>query len=161
MLWREEEKGRQIWGFDCFQGLPEPTAEDHTRRNAQKGQYRTDMDGVHALLMEAHLDDLCMHSKLTLVKGFLDECLLKYAGQGTALLHVDADLHQSYRDALNMLYDEVQPGGVIAFDEYMDGITHLNFPGAKKAIDEFFADRAFHLRRDKRYGKYYLIKPRE
>jgi len=60
-----------------------------------------------------------------------------------------------------MLYDKVKPGGVIAFDEYMDGITHVNFPGAKMAIDEFFADRSFNLKRDKHYGKYYVMKPRD
>lgn len=50
---------------------------------------------------------------------------------------------------------------MIAFDEYMDDITHVNYPGAKTAIDEFFADKPFDLRRDKHYGKYYIIKPRD
>lgn len=82
-------------------------------------------------------------------------------GKGIALLHIDADLYQSYLEALNILYAKVQPGGVIVFDEYMDGITHVNFPGAKTAIDEFFADKPFNIQRDKHYGKYYIIKPRD
>jgi hypothetical protein len=160
LLCREEEKGRQIWGFDSFEGLPEPSEEDASPRNPRKGQYRADIAGVRALLQEAQLDDLYMRSKVTLVKGVFNESLHKYAGQGIALLHIDADLYQSYLDTLNILYDKVRPGGVIAFDEYMDGITHVNYPGAKQAIDEFFADKPFELRRDKHYGKYYVIKPR-
>lgn len=161
LLCREEEKGRQIWGFDSFEGFPEPSEEDRSPRNPKKGGYRADIAGVRALFEEAQLDDLYMRSKVTLVKGFFNESLHKYAGQGIALLHIDADLYQSYRDSLDILYEQVQPGGVIVFDEYMDGITHMNYPGAKKAIDEFFADEPFDLRRDKHYGKYYIIKPRD
>lgn len=161
LLCREEEKGRQIWGFDSFEGFPEPTEEDTSPRNARKGEIRADIMRVRALLQEAQLDDLFMRSKVILVKGFFNESLQKYAGQGIALLHIDADLYQSYLDTLNILYDKVRPGGVIAFDEYMDGITHVNYPGAKTAIDEFFADKPFALRRDKQYGKYYVIKPRD
>ena len=161
LLYREEEKGRQIWGFDSFEGFPEPSEEDTSPRNPRKGQYRADIAGVRALLEEAQLDDLYMRSKVTLVKGFFNESLHKYAGQGIALLHIDADLYQSYLDTLNILYDKVRPGGVIAFDEYMDGIAHVNFPGTKTAIDEFFANRPFDFRRDKHYGKYYIIKPRD
>ena len=161
LLCREEEKGRQIWGFDSFEGFPEPTEEDTSYRNPQKGQYPADIMGVRALFQDAKLDDLFMISKVILVQGFFNESLYKYVGQGIALLHIDADLYQSYSDALHILYDKVLPGGVIAFDEYMDGLTHVRFPGAKTAIDEFFADKTFDLRRDKHYGKYYVVKPRD
>lgn len=161
LLCQEGEKGRQIRGFDSFEGLPQPSEEDTSPLDPQKGQYPADIAGVRALFEEAQLDDLYMRSKVTLVNGFFNESLHKYAGQGIAPLHIDADLYQSYRDSLNILYEQVQPGGVIAFDEYMDGITHVNYPGAKTAIDEFFANRPFDLRRDKHYGKYYIIKPRD
>lgn len=161
LLCREEEKGRQIWGFDSFEGLPDPTAEDRSPRNPQKGEYRTDIRGVHTLLEEAKFDAVYMRSKVTLVKAFFNQGLQKYTGQGIALLHIDADLYQSYLDVLNILYGKVKPGGVIAFDEYMDGWTHVAFPGAKTAIDDFFADKPFNIQRDKYYGKYYLIKPRD
>jgi len=161
LLCREEERGRQIWGFDSFEGFPEPSDEDTSPRNPQKGEYRTDINGVYALLGQAQFDAVYMRSKITLVKGFFDESLRKYAGEGIALLHIDADLYQSYCDVLNILYDKVRPGGVIAFDEYMDGMTNVNFPGAKRAIDEFFADKPFNLKRDKHYGKYYVTKSRD
>ena len=161
LLCREEERGRQIWGFDSFEGFPEPAEEDVSARNPKKGQHLADMDGVSALLQEGQFDSVYMRSKITLVKGFFNESLRKYVGQEIALLHIDADLYGSYRDSLNILYPRVKPGGVIAFDEYMDGITHVNYPGAKKAIDEFFADKPFDLRRDQHYSKYYVMKTRD
>jgi hypothetical protein len=38
---------------------------------------------------------------------------------------------------LTALYEKVVPGGLIMFDEYRDD----RWPGATKAIDEFFAGR--------------------
>ena len=46
------------------------------------------------------------------------------------------DLYQSYLDVLRQLWPRVRVGGVVAFDEYFDVAA---FPGAKAAIDEFFA----------------------
>lgn len=78
----EEGKGRQIWGFDSFEGLPEPTEEDDSPHSPKKGNYPANMEGVRALLYEADLGELFMRSKITLVKGFFNESLHKYAGQG-------------------------------------------------------------------------------
>jgi O-methyltransferase len=160
LLCREEEKGRQLWGFDSFEGFPEPTAEDDSARKPKKGQYLAMIENVRRLFSDAQFDDIFMRTKVTLVKGFFDESLKKYNGQGIALLHLDADLYGSYKDCLNALYSQVNPGGVVVFDEYMDGITHVAFPGAKKAIDEFFLDKGVKIRKDKRYGKYYVVKPK-
>lgn len=160
LLCRHEGKGRRLWGFDSFEGFPEPTEKDSSARRVKKGQNYFEMERVLNRLSEIKIDREYMDSKINLVKGFFDQTLHKYDGDGIALLHIDVDLYRSYLDVFNGLYDEVMPGGVIAFDEYMDGITHLGFPGAKKAIDEFFSDKPFDLRRDKHYGKYYVVKPR-
>jgi len=36
---------------------------------------------------------------------------------------------------------------------------HYNFPGAKKAIDEYFSDLGVGILRDPAFGKYYVVKP--
>ena len=156
----EEQKSRHIWGFDSFEGFPEPKPEDSGSRNPQQGEYKTDMEAVYALLEGSKFDAAFLRSKITLVKGFFSESLPKYSGPGIALLHIDADLYQSYLDVLNALYDKVRPGGIIAFDEYMDGRTNIAFPGAKRAIDEFFSNKAVEIQRDKHYGKFFVVKPR-
>jgi hypothetical protein len=58
-------------------------------------------------------------------------------GGSIALLHLDCDLYESYKLALETFYDKVQPDGVIMFDEYADE----RWPGARKAIDEFFVHK--------------------
>ena len=97
---------------------------------------------------------------VTLIKGFFAESLNLYAGGQIALLHLDVDLYDSYRDCLTQLYDQVAPGGVIAFDEYMGTFEYINAPGARRAIDEFLSTRGVKVQRDAVFGKYYAVKPR-
>lgn len=83
----------------------------------------------------AGLDEEFLKTRLTLVKGWFSETLPCHPVDRIALLHIDADLYESYKEALQHLWPRVAVGGIVAFDEY-----HLpEWPGAKKAVDEFFA----------------------
>lgn len=155
-----EGRHRRLWGFDSFEGFPEPSPEDASPRNPQKGEWAAGgMREVENLLLESGLPGEWVRARLTLVKGFFEESLPKYVGSQIALLHIDADLYQSYKTALEILYPQVCPGGVIAFDEYMGTWEHHGFPGAKKAVDEFLADQKLAVQRDPYFGKYYVVKP--
>ena len=71
------------------------------------------------------------------------------------MLHLDCDLYESCKLALETFYDKVQPGGVIMFDEYADA----RWPGATKAIDEFFSDKPEMIQPDpKCTWKYHVTK---
>ena len=93
--------------------------------------------GIKQVLRDGWLPEDVIRNRIRLVKGWFDEPLPRYDGR-IALLHLDCDLYDSYRLALETLYDKVQPGGVVMFDEY----NETRWPGATKAIDEFFAERA-------------------
>ena len=162
MLSYDEGRQRHVWGFDSFEGFPEPAAQDASPRDAQKGEWDvTSIQSVVDLLVSARLAYPWVCATTTLVQGFFEDSLSKYTGKQIALLHIDADLYQSYKTVLETFYDKVQPGGVIAIDEYMDTFDHMNFPGAKKAVDEFLANRHIQadIVRDVASGKYYFIKP--
>jgi len=152
-----EHAKRNIWGFDSFSGFPEPTEEDKSPRNPKKGEWSTSMEEVYKLLVQTGLDQVYITNKITLVRGFFEKTLPKYAGKQIALLHADADLYSSYKVIYDNLFDKVVPGGIIMFDEYMNTFEYYKFPGAKKAIDETFLKRA-ELRRDENFGKYYAVK---
>lgn len=154
-----EGKGRTVWGFDSFEGFPEPTVEDTSRRNPKKGEWKN--------ITPALLDDILFRrcqvpaearKQLRLVPGFFDATLPKATVGKIALLHLDVDLYGSYQTCLAELYDKVVPGGVILFDEYKQGNVQDVFPGAAKAIDEFFADKPERPQFDASAGKYYLVK---
>jgi predicted O-methyltransferase YrrM len=147
---------KQLWGFDSFEGFPEPTPEDESHRAAQKGEWSLPKQQALELL-RSHLDDeLFFRSHISLIKGFFEDSLGVHKGP-IALLHLDCDLYQSYKVCLETLYPKVSPGGIVAFDEYhREGDV---WPGAPKAIDEFFADKQVELVKDQLYGKFYVVKP--
>ncbi|MBI3087359.1 MAG: class I SAM-dependent methyltransferase [Candidatus Omnitrophica bacterium] len=158
-LVKEEAHKRHLWAFDSFEGFPEPSSEDASVRHPKKGQWgRTGVRLVEQILLDSGLDLAFVRSHVTLVKGFFEDSLPKYAGGPIALLHLDVDLYDSYRTALTRLYPHVAVGGVVLFDEYMGTVEHLHFPGAQKAIAEYFGSRLSQIRQDRQTGKYYLIK---
>ena len=95
---------------------------------------------------------------VTLVKGWFSETIPKYRGSQIALLHLDVDLYDSYQDCLHYLWPRVSMNGIVAFDEY-----HLpnRWPGAERAVDEFFSQLipgSARLQRDTVSGLYYAVK---
>jgi hypothetical protein len=165
-LVRVSGKDRHIWGFDSWQGLPAPTAEDYAPPAGHaggessseasprdglitiKGHRFADVEGffseasprdVVASLKANGFTDREIASMVTLVRGPFSETLSRFRGHKIALLRVDADLYQSHKQALTHLWPHVCVGGVLALDEYLDAEA---CPGVKLAIDEYFAELA-------------------
>jgi O-methyltransferase len=149
---------RRIVGFDSFEGFP-PSQEldrkaDQTFHK-QPGDYHSPPELVLRVLAEGRVSPEFVRNNVRLVRGFFDATLHTYDGR-IALLHLDCDLYDSYKVCLESLYSKVMPGGLILFDEYEDPA----FPGAKKAIDEFFAARPEKPTRYDAYGyvKFFIVK---
>lgn len=54
-----------------------------------------------------------------------------------SFVHVDVDVYQSYVDCLEFFWPRLSAFGVMVFDDY----GHIHCPGARKAVDNFFANR--------------------
>ncbi len=147
---------RNIWGFDSFEGFPEPAAEDASERNAKKGEYAVSLEQIQTLLQEHVQNTQFIMSRITLVKGFFEETLAKAPIQNISFLNLDVDMYESYKQCLEALYPRLSPGGIVTFDEYIR--ESATFPGAMKAIEEFFADREVTFQRDPYFGKYFVTK---
>lgn len=146
-LAKQEEKGRKVYGFDSFEGFPEPSAHDTSERHAKKGEFGdARMNLVRSMLQKASVP------MPTLVKGFVEDTAKTYDGT-IALLHIDVDLYEGYKAVLEHLFDKVAPGGIVAFDEYRDP----HWPGATKAVDEFLKGR-YPVQKARYVNKYYIVK---
>lgn len=76
-----------------------------------------------------------------LVEGPFERTMAANAGGGPERLCaalMDCDLYESHRAAMPFVWRVLEPGGLVFLDEYYS----LKFPGARLAIDEFFASRA-------------------
>lgn len=147
---------RNLWGFDSFEGFPEPITADQSPRNVKAGQNAVSVKKVLRNIND-YMDDMhFLKSRISLVKGFFQDTLTSYPHEHISLLHLDVDLYESYKVCLEELYPKLSIGGIVAFDEYVSE-AHA-WPGALKAIEEYFSGRNVEFLRDPKIGKYYVIK---
>ena len=145
---------RHFYGFDSFEGFPEPSEKD-SGTHAYRGYYANPPEIVLRVLEDGRVPRETITNRVHLVRGFFDQTVPEYKGR-IALLHLDCDLYDSYKVCLEHLFAKMVPGGVILFDEY----ENSSFPGAKKAVDEFFAPKEEAIARHD-CGKYYAVKGNE
>ena len=153
-----ENKGRKIYGFDSFGGFPEPSEEDMSPRNPQKGEWNVATVEIieRKLTAAGRIEPSFIQNNVKLVKGFFDESLSRFDGESIAFLHLDVDLYKSYKVTLEYFWPKLAKGGVVAFDEYKNAIE--KFPGAAKAIDEFFGSSVTQIRFHEQANRYYIVK---
>ncbi|BBA36837.1 macrocin-O-methyltransferase TylF [Methylocaldum marinum] len=146
---------RTYHGFDSFEGFPAPVDKDEKTPITGKGFWANPPETVLRVLKDGRLPEDVIQNRIRLYKGWFDNTLPNYEGK-IALLHLDCDLYESYKLALETLYSKVTPGGVVMFDEYGDN----RWPGATKAIDEFFRDKSEKPQSHaKCTWKYFVVRP--
>ena len=158
-LMREDGDGRHLYGFDSFLGFPEIKREDESDAG-YLGRSPAYFARTSQADVQHFVDALGLSDRITLVGGFFDETLPKTDVGDVSVLILDCDLYDSYHSCLRELYPKVQRGGWILFDEYFN----KKYPGARRAVDEFFADKPEKPMRDERlfatdpFERWYVVK---
>lgn len=157
----EEGGKRLIYGYDSFEGFPEPTMEDSSYRNPKKGEWSFSPSGKYKYT-PAFIKNIIKNShiptkNLIIIKGFFEKTLIKNPCQSIAMLHIDCDLYQSYKTVLKLLYKKVSRGGLVVFDDIIADRKNSAFPGALKAVKEFFG-KDFIKMKISIAGKYFFQK---
>jgi O-methyltransferase len=128
----------RIIGCDTFSGLPQISELDRCEngsihRVAEVGRYLdSSLDALQGKISALGFADV-----IELRKGLFEESLLGLSDLRFSVAHLDCNLYNSHRVCLEFLYPRMVSGGYIVFNAYTD----RGFPGAKKAIDEFFKDK--------------------
>jgi O-methyltransferase len=118
--------------FDSFEGLSKPGKDDRDaqgRLRWEKGDLRTDEALTRKNL--AGFDNVHFHV------GWIPDTLGAVADRRFAFVHIDVDLYEPTRGALEFFYERTNRNGLIVCDDY----GSAKCPGARKAFDEFFANR--------------------
>ncbi|HEY1068249.1 MAG TPA: TylF/MycF/NovP-related O-methyltransferase [Pirellulales bacterium] len=121
--------GRKHYLFDSFEGVSTPGSHDGswwTRGNLAMPEE----------VARKNLADFPAES-LVFMKGWIPDRFPEVEDQTFSFVHIDVDLYEPTRDSIEFFYPRLSPGGVLLCDD--DG--SINCPGAKKAMDEFFADK--------------------
>lgn len=136
---------REIFMFDTFEGMSEPGPFDHDLQgdhasglmNGERGE-----DIAELVKAAAGIDDVRRAIATTgydmrlvkMVKGDVALTLPKTQTLRIALLRLDTDFYDSTRAELQHLYPRLAQGGILIIDDYG------HWEGAKRAVDEYFAD---------------------
>jgi len=125
----------EIFIFDTFEGLPEPSGFDNTHL---KGDFSdTSEQQVRKLLAG--------YRNCRIYKGlFPEETGHHIQDKLFKLVHLDVDIYTSYKNSLEFFYPRMVRGGIVIMDDYASGYCL----GAKKAIDNFMTGKSEILIRD-------------
>ena len=153
---------KKIWAFDSFEGFPEFTEEDVGKY--QKGRNKTiyknyNIDYVKNSLKSCGVNDEEIEN-INFIKGFFPDSFKHYNGERIDFLHLDVDLYKSYKYCLEFFWPFLDKGSIVLFDEYKSESDLYKWPGASRAIDEFFKKKKIEINRiqiEKFSNKSFLI----
>ncbi len=150
------DETRRLHLFDTFEGMSAPSehdlrAEDDVSAAALLG----DSDKADKIWCRASIEDVAANmastgypqDRIALCKGLVEETLPARAPDSIAILRLDTDWYESTRHELEHLYPRLAVGGVLIIDDYG------YWAGARKAVDDYFADAPILLNRIDRTGR--------
>jgi hypothetical protein len=121
-------KGRRLYLYDTFEGFDE---RDLQGMDASQGVLFADTSLERVLALTGG-------ESVIPVKGFFPESLAQGSiPEQIAVAHIDCDLHDPMKAGLEHFYPRLAPGGILVMHDYSSGY----WPGATRAIDDFFADK--------------------
>ncbi len=137
----ELKSEKKLWLYDSFEGLPAKTEQDSS------------------VLGEAFKAGELKASKAVLAKNFVKAGLkipeIKRAWfyeldpedlpEQICFAFLDGDFYESIMDSFKLVWPKMTKGGVIIVDDYQNP----KLPGAKTAVDEFFADKNVRIKTQK------------
>jgi hypothetical protein len=149
-LLRLGDAQRDLYAYDTFTGMPEPTVGDvdFAGYSCTAGENAVGVREVAAALATTGYDPGRFH----FVEGKVEATIPKRVPERIALLRLDTDWYESTRHELEHLYPLLAPGGILIIDDYG------HFRGAREAVDEYFADEPVFLSRIDYTGRL-VVKP--
>jgi O-methyltransferase len=121
----ESRKNKKLFLFDTFSGMPKT---DPNRDLHRQGDFADTSDSEVKTFIDAP-------GVAVIRKGFIPDTFSGLETIRIAFAHIDVDLYQSIIDSLKFIWPRLTRGGFIVFDDY----GHPTCPGARQAVDEFFA----------------------
>lgn len=124
---------RTIHLFDTFEGF--------TNRSVITEQENTNMQVTASLFSDTSVEAVKKYlsqknDNIQFYKGYFPESITSSIEETKfSFVHLDADLYQPIIDGLAFFYPRINPNGMIIVHDYN------SWPGARKAVDEFFSDK--------------------
>lgn len=126
------EHHRSVYLFDTFEGFED---SDLAGIDANKSR---EFDDTSLDLVRQNVGD----DSVTYIKGYFPASITdNVAARRFAIVHLDCDLYEPTKAALEFFYPRLSPGGLLIMHDY----SSLWWDGTKKAIDEYLVHIADNL----------------
>lgn len=115
--------------FDSFEGLSELESVDKYENDTR------DIDAVRkhlACSLEEVQNNLKEFDFIKYYKGWIPGRFHEVKDKKFSFINIDVDLYKPIKESFEFFHPRLIPQGIIVFDDY----GSIQFPGAKKAIDE-------------------------
>jgi hypothetical protein len=155
---KEGPTRKKIYACDSFEGFPEDRVGLFDRTffrplRKLRAKFLLADDVPDRIVRFAEYYDV----PVKVVKGFFSDTLPRVEATSFCFIHLDVDIYESYKECLEQLYPLLVPGGVVVFDDYGSS----KWPGAKIAVDEYFAQRPETVEKstNREMAAWYVRKP--
>lgn len=147
----ENKKGRKIWMYDTFEGMPQPGPKDifHTGKHAKDIWRPGWCEGTRDEVL-TNMESIGFTGYVA-VKGKVEKSIPHSKPESIALLRLDTDFYSSTKHELTHLYPLLSPGGFLIIDDY------FSWQGSREACNEYF-DFSGEFERIGKSNAAYLIK---
>lgn len=140
--------------FDSFEGLSKSTPKDEKffhRNEDEKQKISKYFSGSEDFLKNEVLKEF---NFVNIYKGWIPHRFKEVQDKQFSLVHIDVDLYEPTYESLKFFYPKLKSGGAIICDDY----NFSDFPGAKKAWDDFFKDKKYSFFYKVPFGSCFIIK---
>lgn len=128
------EEDRQFYLFDSFEGISDPVPGKDSIKTAFRD---SQTERLFSSDYEAAKKRFEPFDNVHIMKGWIPDRFPEVADRTFCLIHIDVDMYQPTLDSLEFFYPRLSKGGFIICDDYGSS----KWPGARSALDEFFADK--------------------
>ncbi len=152
-------ENKRIYGYDTFEGFPEPGKNDFTsegqsmkkrfdelylKKDSSNWNYCSLID-VKKNLISQNID----LENIELIKGKTEETIINKENvpQKISILKLDTCLYDSTKIELEILFPKIQKGGVLIIDNFN------NFKGVQVATNDYFKKKNYRINHNKLSGQ--------
>jgi O-methyltransferase len=141
--------------FDSFEGgLSDKTSKDHNDKVELSAKEILKEKEIFSSREEDVGKVLEKFDFVKLYKGWIPDRFKEASDNKFSFVHIDVDLYEPTRDSLDFFFPRLIEGGGIVMDDY--GMTQ--FPGGKKAMDEFLSRNEYTFFYEMPLGGCFIIK---
>jgi O-methyltransferase len=133
-----KDTARNLYLYDTFEGMSEPTNDDVSMTGALAEKTWQSIDKCDADLNDVQTNMKQTNypfSKIHFVQGKVEQTIPETIPSSIALLRLDTDWYESTYHELVHLFPRLVTGGVLIIDDYG------HWQGARKAVDQYFAEQ--------------------